>query len=80
MLVRRYLRFEMTLIAMLDIEMAKAALKGVHDGGYRGISTLIRVREQRVRAARLQADLLSQFLQELAEHYRSVKAIGKMRL
>jgi hypothetical protein len=61
--------------AMLDIEIAKAALTGCVVAVIGAVvGALVKAREQRVQAMRLQADLLNQFIQQLGEYYRSVKA------
>ena len=64
-----------TPAAMLDIEIAKTVLTSfvVAVIGI-VISGLVKAREQRVQAMRLEANLLSEFIQQLGEHYRSVKA------
>jgi hypothetical protein len=61
--------------ATLDIEIAKAVLTGfvVAVIGI-VINGLVKAREERVQAMRLQANLLGEFIQQLGEHYRSVKA------
>ena len=73
--VRLQLPTQSTPAATLDIEIAKAALTGCIVAVIGAvIGALVKAREQRVQAMRLQADLLGQFIQQLGEHYRSVKA------
>lgn len=77
-LVRLQLPDTTTSTATLDIEIAKAALTSCVVAVVGAVvGALVKAREQRVQAMRLQADVLTQFIQQLGEHYRSVKAIRR---